>query len=166
MKTRPGLARTSSEEPPPMSNKTALSAAESTSEAEPAAASRASVSRSTISSSSPVASRTLARKLGAVACRAASLRRNHRARVTPRARILSRQIFERAQGAFDRRRAQLAGSRQTFAQPDNPGKRVDDAKTVLAAACWHARAIKRRQLLCRDPGPRKCAFVPATAVGH
>ena len=61
-------------------------------------------------------------EFGAVACRPAGLRRNQSPTGYAARLHFVAAYFERAKGTFDRRRAEFAGSRQTFAQPDNPGK--------------------------------------------
>ena len=53
-----------------------------------------------------------------------------RARVTPRAAILSRQTLQRRERALDRRLAQPPGQRQALAQPDDAREGVDDPEPV------------------------------------
>ena len=57
-----------------------------------------------------------------------------RERVTPRLRILSRQILQRFDRARDGRVAQPPGRRDALAQPDDARKRVDDAEAVMGRA--------------------------------
>ena len=117
-----------------MSNRITPSACGSISGVQPVAASVASVSRSMISSSSPTSSAMRARNSAPFsAARQASVA-IRRARVTPRLRILSRQMAERLDRARDRRLADAAGRRHPLAEPDDAGERIDDAEAVAGRA--------------------------------
>ena len=142
-------SQTSSEDPPPISNKMTPSAAESASEAEPAAASRASVSRSTISSSSPVSSRTR-RKNSAplLADRQASVAIN-RLRVTPRARILLRQI-----SSAPRVRSIAAAPSSPVRDRPSPSLTIRENESMTRKPSW--------PLACwRRPGDQEPAIIGA-----
>ena len=105
-------------------------AAGSNSSVQPVAASRASVAESTISSSRPASSATRARNASPFsAARQASVAMS-RARMTPRARILSRQTSKRLDRARNRRLADAPRSGNAFAETNDAGERVDDAKPV------------------------------------
>ena len=119
-----------SDDPPPMSNITVERASLSARSPTPAAARWASVSRSTISSSMPSRSRTVATKAGPLAAERQASVAMVRARVTPRAAILSRQTFKRLERAPDRRFAQPAGQRQPLAEPNDARERVDDPESL------------------------------------
>ena len=134
-------SRTTSDEPPPMSNSTAPSACGSISGVQPVAARQASVSRSMTSSTRPSSSATRARKFGAVLGRAAGFGGDQ-----PRARDaavlhLGAADGERADGAVHRRRAQAAGQRHAFAQADDAREGVDDAEAVAGRARDEQAAI-------------------------
>ena len=105
---------------------------------------------------------------GAVRGRAAGLGRDAvRARVTPRAAILSRQTLQRLERARDRRFAQPPGLRQTLAQPDDARERVDhpesvrrrprDQQPAIVGAQIQRRISPRRPLRRRpaDSGARR-----------
>ena len=57
-----------------------------------------------------------------------------RARVTSRASILARQICERLDRALDRRFAEPPGLRNSFAEPHDAGKGIDDPESGRVAA--------------------------------
>ncbi len=156
--TANGSSRTSSDEPPPISNRMTPSASGSTSGVQPVAASAASVSRSMISSVDARPARcTRARKSSAVLGRRGRLRwRSAATRVTPRLRILSRQTSSASTArsiAASLRRPELDNA---LAQPDDAGEGVDDAEAVLPAGarpaggnCW-----------CRDRARHRSARRP------
>ena len=95
-----------------------------------------------ISSSRPTSSRDAGagNRRRSAAARQASVAIS-RARVTPRLRILSRQIAQRLDRALDRRLAQAAGGGDALAQPDDAGERVDDAEAVAGRARHQQPAI-------------------------
>ena len=103
-------SRTSSDEPPPMSNRITPSAAGSTSGVQPVAASRASVSRSTISSSMPTSLRMRSRNSRPLLGRAAGLGRDQ-----PRAGDAAVAHLVAADAQAPRPRA---GSRPRSARPE------------------------------------------------
>ena len=115
-----------------MSNRMTPAAVGSTSEAQPATASRASVSRETISSARPVSARTRSMNSAPFsAVRQASVAIS-RARRTLRSASLAPQTFERLDGALHGRLAEAAVGADALAEPDDAREGVDDAEAVVA----------------------------------
>ena len=157
----PGPSRTSSEEPPPMSNRITPAAAGSSSGVQPVAASSASVSRSTISSSMPTSLRMRSRNSQAVAGGAAGLGGDQPRAGDAAVAHLGAAHPERIDGAQDRRLAQHARTGDALAEPDDAGERVDDAEAVAAwrappaaGNCWCRDRALRRSGRTR-PAPRR-----------
>ena len=133
--------RTSSVEPPPMSNRMAPRPCGSSSGEQPITASAASVSRSITSSRMPVSAATRSRKPSAFdAARQASVAIS-RSRLAFLDWILSRQMLKRGDGALDRRVADAAGRRDALAQPDDPRERIHHAEPVVGRAGDQQAAI-------------------------
>ena len=134
-------SRTSSDEPPPMSNRITPSAAGSTSGVQPVAASRASVSRSTISSSMPTSLRHALEEVEAVAGRAAGFGRDQPRAGDAAVAHLGAADAQRIDRAQDRRLAQPAGAGDALAQPDDARERVDHAEAVAGGARHQQPAV-------------------------
>ena len=138
----PQFSQMISEEPPPMSNRTINSASRSASSPQPATARAASVSRSTISSCSPRRSRTLSRNSAPFsAARHASVA-IRRARVTPRAAILSRQMR-----SASRVRSIAASLSRPVCESPSPKRTMREKASTTRNPSAVGRATRRRQLL-------------------
>ena len=122
--------RTSSVEPPPMSNRMAPRPFGSSSGEQPITASAASVSRSITSSRMPVSAATRSRKPSAFGGRAAGFGRDQPQALCLFGLDLVAADAERGDGALDRGVADTAGRRDALAQPDDPRERIDHAKSV------------------------------------
>jgi hypothetical protein len=134
--------RTNSEEPPPMSNRSTPSACGSISGVQPVAASLASVSRSMISSSSPTSSAIRARNSAPfIAARQASVAISF-ARVTPRLRILSRQMASASTA-----REIAASLMRPEVDTPSPSRMMRENASITRKLSPVGRATRSRQLL-------------------
>ena len=117
-------------------------ASRSASSPTPAAARCASVSRSTISRSMPSRSRTAATKFGPLAAERQASVAMVRARVTPRAAILSRQI--RSASSV---RAIAASLRRPVSDRPSPSRTMREKASMTRKPSAVGRATRSRQLL-------------------
>ena len=124
------LSRTSSDDPPPMSNRMTPDAAGSNSSVQPVAASLASVAESMISSSTPASSATRPRNSSRV-LRGATCRRGDQpcAQHPARAHLVATDQ-QRLDRARNRRLADSARGGEAFAKANDAGERVDDAEAI------------------------------------
>ena len=164
-------SRTSSEEPPPMSNRITPSACGSTSGVQPVAASLASVSRSTISSSSPDLLGDAGAEFGAVDRGAAGLGGDQARAGDAAVAHLVAADGQRLDRARDRGVADAAGRRDALAQPDDAGERVDDAEAVAGRARDQQPAIVGAEIergigRTRTSGPPCPPVVTRVAIGR
>ena len=136
------LSRTSSDEPPPMSNRMTPEAAGSNSSVQPVAASRASVAELMISSSRPASLATRLRNSSPFsAARQASVAMS-RARMTPRACILSRQICSASTA-----RVMAASLMRRDAAIPSPRRMIRENASTTRKPSPVGRATRSRQLL-------------------
>ena len=131
-----------SDDPPPMSNITVERASLSARSPTPAAARWASVSRSTISSSMPTRSRTVATKAGPLAAERQASVAMVRARVTPRAAILSRHTFNASIV-----RAIAASLKRPVSDSPSPRRTMRENASMTRNPSAVGRATSSRQLL-------------------
>ena len=135
-------SRTSSEEPPPISNRITPFDAGSTSGVQPVAASRASVSRSTISRSMPTSSRTRARNSLPFSGGAAGFRRDQPCPRDAAVADLVAADAQRVDRARDRRLAQHARL-----ETPSPSRMMRENASTTRKLSRVARATRSRQLL-------------------
>src|SRR6516162_4209475 len=133
---------TSSEEPPPMSNRTTPSAYGSINGVQPVAANVASVSRSMTSSSRPTSSAMRARNSPPFAAARHASVAISRARVTPRLRILSRQIASAAIA-----RSIAASLMRPDVDTPSPRRMMRENASMTRKLSPIGRATRSRQLL-------------------
>ena len=136
---RPRLAI--SDEPPPMSNRIAPSASGSTSGVQPVAASIASVSRSTTSSAIPTSLAHAVEEIAAIFGQPAGLGRDQARAGDAAVAHLVAADAQHLDGAPDRRFPEPSGGGDALAQPDDSGKRIDDAEPVMGGAGHQQAAI-------------------------